>query len=245
MRRDIAGTTALIGAAAERHADVVGGLSGHEPICSAHETRIPPPLHFAARSVISVRATAAGRGRRLICGRNPPIARSRRRWSGNYTGVADERRSELRATVSAGRTPLLVATRGHKSRCAVPARAGRRSRTRAMQLTPAAWAAAPGKREAICFWFTDAMSGIPNGRQSGAREALSRGGANPNLPMTQRPWVRGRAHRRHRRDTRFSLPALPQTMEMMRLLLAAGPTRSADEEQHTAICRRDRCQPVR
>ena len=82
------------------------------------------------------------------------------------------------------------------------------------------------------FGFTDAMSGIPD-RQPKLQlvKALLARGANPNLPMTQRPPGFAGGHTDVIGATPFLLASAAADIEMMRLLLAAGadpklPTKS-------------------
>ena len=139
------------------------------------------------------------------------------------------------ATVSAGSTPLLVAT----MRAQVPfalflLERGADPNASDAGMTPLHWAVGTwesGEANPV-FGFTDAMSGIPE-RQAKLQlvKALLARGANPNVPMTQRPPGFAGGHTDVIGATPFLLASAAADMEMMRLLLAAGadpkvPTKS-------------------
>ena len=92
-------------------------------------------------------------------------------------------------------------------------------------MTPLHWAVGTwesGEANPV-FGFTDAMSGIPE-RQAKLQlvKALLARGANPNVPMTQRPPGFAGGHTDVIGATPFLLASAASDMEMMRLLLAAG-----------------------
>ena len=130
------------------------------------------------------------------------------------------------ATVSAGSTPLLVAT----VRAQVPLalfllEKGADPNAGDAGFTPLHWAAGTwesGEANPV-FGFSDAMSGIPD-RQAKLQlvKSLLAHGANVNAPMTQRPPAFAAGYNDIVGATPFLLAAATADIEIMRLLLAAG-----------------------
>jgi ankyrin repeat protein len=230
--------TALMWAAAERHSEVVKTLIEHGADLQARTKRGFSALHFAARegdlecatllleagTDIDIRSQPAvaekpsGRGAPTTLGAT---------GGGNYAGGGGRAGGpSYEATVSSGSTPLLVAT----VRAQVPfalflLERGADPNASDAGMTPLHWAVGTwesGEANPV-FGFTDAMSGIPE-RQAKVQlvKALLARGANPNVPMTQRPPGFAGGHTDVIGATPFLLASAASDMEMMRLLLAAG-----------------------
>ena len=207
--------TALMWAAAERHADVVKVLIEHGADLQARTKKGFTALHFAAREGDLESARLL-----LAAGTDINIRSQSAAGPGRAGGPSYE------ATVSAGSTPLLVAT----VRAQVPfalflLERGADPNASDAGMTPLHWAVGTwesGEANPV-FGFTDAMSGIPE-RQAKLQlvKALLAGGANPNVPMTQRPPGFAGGHTDVIGATPFLLASAASDLEMMRLLLAAG-----------------------
>ncbi len=230
--------TALMWAAAERHADVIKVLIEHGADLQARTKRGFSALHFAARvgdiesAQLLLAAGADINIRSQPADREKPTAGG----PGNYTGGGGRAGGpSYEATVSAGSTPLLVAT----MRAQVPLalfllERGADPNASDAGMTPLHWAVGTwesGEANPV-FGFTDAMSGIPEreGKLQLVKALLARG-ANPNVSMTQRPPGFAGGHTDVIGATPFLLASAAADMEMMRLLLAAGadpkvPTKS-------------------
>jgi ankyrin repeat protein len=221
--------TALMWAAAERHADVVKTLIAHGADLQARTRRGFSALHFAARTGDLATAQLLLDAGIEIDIRSQPDASLKPPSSaaGGYGGGGGRSGGpSYEATVSAGSTPLLVAT----MRAQVPfalflLERGADPNVSDAGLTPLHWAAGTwesGEANPV-FGFTDAMSGIPD-RQAKLQlvKALLARGADPNLPVTQRPPAFAGGHTDVIGATPFLLASAASDIEMMRLLLAAG-----------------------
>lgn len=214
--------TALMWAAADRHPEVVKTLIEHGADLQARTKKGFTALHFAAREGDFDSARLL-----LAAGTDINIRSQAATGAGRVGGPSYE------ATVSAGSTPLLVAT----VRAQVPfalflLERGADPNASDAGLTPLHWAVGTwesGEANPV-FGFTDAMSGIPE-RQAKLQlvKALLAHGANPNVPMTQRPPGFAGGHTDVVGATPFLLASAAADIEMMRLLLAAG----ADPKQAT------------
>jgi uncharacterized protein len=229
--------TALMWAAAERHADVIRLLVEHGADLRARTKRGFSALHFAARAgdVESAKILLAA-GTDINIRSQPATASDKpaRGTPGNYTGGGGGRGGgpSYEATVSAGSTPLLVATfRAHVPLALYLLEQGADPNASDAGVTSLHWAVGTwesGEANPV-FGFTDAMSGIPD-RQAKLQlvKALLAHGADPNVPVTQRlPGFAG-GHTDVIGATPFLLASAASDIEMMRLLLAAGadPKRS-------------------
>jgi len=133
------------------------------------------------------------------------------------------------ATLSAGSTPLLVATvRGQVPIALFLLERGADPNLGDAGFTPLHWAAGTwegGVSNAV-YGFSEPMSGIPN-RQAKLQlvRALLARGANPNVRMTKRPpgfAGLGGGYEDAPGATPFLLASAAADLEMMRLLLASG-----------------------
>jgi ankyrin repeat protein len=205
--------TALMWAAAERHPDVVGALIEAGADLQARTTKGFTALHFAAREgdVETVaRFLAAHADVNLRAQPDSPAA---------GRGVA------YQSTLSAGSTPLLVATmRGHVPLALYLLDHGADPNAADAGLAPLHWAAGTweGGVSNPVYGFSDPMSGIPN-RQARLHliTALLAHGANPNARMTKRPFIGG-GYEDAAGATPFLLASAAADVEIMRMLLAAG-----------------------
>jgi ankyrin repeat protein len=206
--------TALMWAAAEGHGHVVRTLIEHKADLQARTKKGFTALHFAAREG---RLDIA----RLLLAAGMDV-NSRSRPDGSEKG----RGPSYDASISAGSTPLLVAT----VRAQVPVALlllehGADPNVADAGLTALHWAAGTwesGEANPV-FGFTDAMSGLPD-RSAKLQlvKALLTHGANPNARMTQRPPGFAGGYTDAAGATPFLLAAATADIEMMRLLLAAG-----------------------
>ena len=206
--------TALMWAAADGHVDVVRALIEQKADLQAQTRRGFTALHFAARDghlEIARLLLAAGMDVNL-----------RSRPDGSEKG----RGPSYDASISAGSTPLLVAT----VRAQVPLALflldhGADPNVADAGFTPLHWAAGTwesGEANPV-FGFTDAMSGLPDRRAKlQLVKALLAHGANPNARMTQRPPGFAGGYTDASGATPFLLATATADIEMMRLLLAAG-----------------------
>ena len=230
--------TALMWAASERHPDVVRTLIEAKADLQAHSRKGFTALHFAAREGdldslglllaagvnVNIRAQpepAEAAVERDAAAAPPPSGRSA--IGGGARGPA------YQATLSAGSTPLLVATtRGQVPTALFLLDRGADPNVGEAGFLPLHWAAAiwEGGVSNPVYGFSDPMSGIPN-RQAKLQlvKALLAHGANPNARMTRRPpgfAGLGGGYEDAAGATPFLLASAAADLEMMRLLLAAG-----------------------
>ena len=220
--------TALMWATAERHPDVVRVLIDHGADLRGRTRKGFTALHFAAREgdLESTRLLlAAGLDVNVL---SEPEAEEK----------ADDKKARAggasyEASISAGSTPLLVATvRAHVPIALFLLAQGANPNIDAAGFTPLHWAAGTwesGESNPV-FGFADAMSGIPN-REEKVRlvNMLLEKGADPNARMTRRPPGFAGGFTDVIGATSFLLAAATADIELMRVLLAAG----ADPAQTT------------
>jgi ankyrin repeat protein len=232
---------ALMWAAAERHADVVRVLIEAGADLNAHTKKGFTALHFAAREgdLETTRQLLAA-GVTVDVRSQPEQPADAGRGSGESTGggrsasgaasvALAPRGPGYQATISAGSTPLLVATvRGHVPLALFLLEHGADPNVLEAGFTPLHWASGSweGGISNPVYGFTDPMSGIPN-RQAKLQlvRALLSHGANPNSRMTRRPpgfAGLGGGYEDAPGATPFLLASAAADLEMMRLLLAAG-----------------------
>jgi uncharacterized protein len=220
--------TALMWAAAERHPDEVRTLIEHRADLQARTRKGFTALHFAAREgdLESTRSLLAAGVDINIRSQPDGIGKPASRGEGARGGGPRPGGPSYEMTVSAGSTPLLVAT----VRAQVPLALflldqGADPNVEDAGFTPLHWATGTwenGEANPV-FGFTDAMSGIPD-RSAKLQlvKALLAHGANPNAPMTQRPPGFAGGYNDSVGATPFLLAAATGDIEMMRILLAAG-----------------------
>ena len=232
-KEPVQGQTALMWAALEHHPDVVKALVEHGADLRAHTKKGFTALHFAARDgdIESARLlVAAGLDVNIVSQPEPTAASPGGRGeSGSGARGGGPGRSggpSFEATVSAGSTPLLVAT----VRAQVPLALfllehGADPNVESAGFTPLHWASGTwenGEANPV-FGFTDAMSGIPD-RDAKVQlvKSLLAHGAKPNARMTSRPPAFAGGYSDVVGATPFLLAAATADVEIMRLLLAAG-----------------------
>jgi len=160
---------------------------------------------------------------------DPQTTSGGRSASGTASVAVAPRGPAYQATLSAGSTPLLVATvRGHVPLALFLLERGADPNVPDAGFTPLHWASGTweGGISNPVYGFTDPMSGIPN-RQAKLQlvNALLSRGANPNARMTRRPpgfAGLGGGYEDAPGATPFLLASAAADLEMMRLLLAAG-----------------------
>jgi uncharacterized protein len=217
---------ALMWAAAERHPNVVRLLveAGANP--QAHTKKGFTALHFAARegdleSVRQLLAAGVNVNIRSHPDEPAPTGKDGKENSGG-------RGPGYQATISAGSTPLLVATvRGHVGLALFLLDHGADPNVLDAGFTPLHWASGTweGGISNQVYGFTDPMGGIPNRpKKVELVKALLAHGANPNSRMTKRPpgfSGLGGGYEDAAGATPFLLASAAADLEMMRLLLTA------------------------
>jgi len=226
--------TALMWAAAEHHPDTVQVLIDAGADLRAHTKKGFSALHFAAREgdlESTRRLLAAGVDVDIRSQAEAPPDAGKGKREGTPSGPA------YQATVSAGSTPLLVATvRGQVGLALFLLEQGADPNVSDAGFTPLHWASGTweGGISNPVYGFTDPMSGISN-RQAKLQlvKTLLARGANPNSHMTRRPpgfAGLGGGYEDAPGATPFLIASAAADLEMMRLLLAAGadPTQATD-----------------
>jgi len=231
--------SALMWAAAERHADVVRLLVEAGADLQAHTKKGFTAIHFAAREgdLATTRALlTAGVDVNIRAQQDESVAQNPESAKAS-TSIGAPRGPAYQATLSAGSTPLLVATvRGHVPLALFLLEQGADPNVLDAGFTPLHWASATweGGISNQVYGFTDPMSGIPNRQQKiQLVKALLAKGANPNVRMTRRPPAfsgLGGGYEDAPGATAFLLASGSVDLEMMKLLLAAGadPTLTTD-----------------
>lgn len=209
--------TALMWAAAERHADVVQALIDAHADLTAHSKQGFTAIHFAARvgDLETVKVLlSAGVDINILT----QVEGQQNRVS-NFLGIA-------KTNGSLGYTPLLVAVvRGQIDLAMYLLDHGADPNNLAAGFTPLHWASTQWESFTAnpVYGFDDAMSGIPD-RQAKLRlvKALLAHGANVNARMTKpQPSFAG-GYLDANGATAFLLAASANDLEMMHILLDAG-----------------------
>jgi ankyrin repeat protein len=248
--------TALMWAAAEHHPEVVRALLDRGADVQAHTRKGFTALHFAAREndIDSTRVLlAAGadvnirsQGETPEPGGSRDVRASGRTASGGAGSAVAARGPSgpaYQATLSAGSTPLLVATmRGHVPLALFLLDRGADPKVGDAGLTPLHWAAGTweGGVSNPVYGFSDAMSGIQK-RSDKVQlvKALLAHGADPNARMTRRPpgfFGLSGGYEDAPGATPFLLASAAADLEMMRILLAAGANPALVTDTHaTAV----------
>jgi ankyrin repeat protein len=206
--------TALMWATAERHPDIVALLIRHGAGLEARTRQGFTALHFAAREGELESARLLLDAGTDVNIRSQPDAAVRGRGP-TYT-----------ATISAGSTPLLVATvRGQVPLALFLLERGADPNVEDAGFTPLHWAATTWENDLANpnFGFIDPIGGIPD-RQAKLQlvKALLARGANPQARITKPPPGFGGGYLEPIGATPFFLAASVADVEMMRVLLAAG-----------------------
>jgi len=231
--------TALMWAAAEHHPEVARTLIKANADVQARTRKGFSALHFAAREgdleTIQV-LLEAGVDVDIRSQPEPSVGpethgdRVRGRTaSGGAVAGGEGRGPAYQATLSAGGTPLLVATlRGQVPVALFLLDRGANPNLADAGFTPLHWAAGTweGGVSNPVYGFSDPMSGIPN-RQAKLQlvKALLAHGANPNTRMTRRPpgfAGLGGGYEDAPGATPFLLASAAADVEIMQVLLTAG-----------------------
>ena len=214
--------TALMWAAAERHADVVKALIELHADLKAHSKQGFTPIHFSARvgDLESVKQfLAAGVDVNILTQAGDAAPIREEAPPGAPPGTA-------RNTSTTGYTPLLVAVvRGQVDLALWLLDHGGDPNIMAAGFAPLHWASTTWESYVAnpVYGFDDPMSGIPN-RQAKLRlvKALIAHGANANARMTKKQPSFATGYTDAVGATPFLLAASADDVEMMRILLEAG-----------------------
>ena len=217
--------TALMWAVAEHHIDVVRLLVNHGVDLLARTRQGFTALHFAAREgnlEIARLLLAAGVDVNIRSQPDPTV----KGRGPTYT-----------ATISAGSTPLLVATvRGQVQLALFLLENGADPNIEDAGFTSLHWASTTWENDLAnpVFGFTDPTGGIPDrhGKLQLVKALLARG-ANPNARLTKPPPGFSGGYAEPIGATPFFLAAAAADVEMMRLLLAAGADPSLTTKSNT------------
>ena len=230
--------TALMWAAAEQHPAVVRTLIDAKANLQARTKKGFSALHFAAREgdleTIQL-LLAAGVNIDIRSQPEPAVTQETRgdgargRTASGGAAGGGEGRPAYQATLSAGSTPLLVATlRGQVPSALFLLDRGANPNLADAGFTPLHWAVGTweGGVSNPVYGFSDPMSGIPN-RQAKLQlvKALLAHGANPNVRMTRRPpgfAGLGGGYEDAPGATPFLLASAAADVEIMQVLLTAG-----------------------
>jgi len=232
--------TALMWAAAERHPGVVKSLIASGADLNASTRKGFTALHFAAREndlettrlllAAGVNVNVRSQPEAAEVARSVEVRGSGRSAAGAGAGSrGGPAGPAYQATLSAGATPLLVATmRGHVALAMFLLDRGADPNVADAGLTPLHWAAGrwEGGVSNPVYGFSDAMSGIQS-RTAKLQliNALLAHGANPNARMTRRPpnfFGLSGGYEDAPGATPFLLASAASDVEVMRILLAAG-----------------------
>jgi ankyrin repeat protein len=210
--------TALMWAAAERHANVVSALIASHADLKAHTKDGFSAMHFAARvgDLESVQ---------LLLAAGVDVNLQTQTGEGDE-GVAKGARGGGGGGSATGYTPLLVATmRAQVDVAMYLLDHGADPNIDAAGFTPLHWASTSweGFASNPVYGFEDPMSGIPD-RQAKLRlvRALLAHGANVNARMTKRPPSFATGYTDAVGATPLLLAASVDDLEMMRILIEAG-----------------------
>jgi ankyrin repeat protein len=206
------GQTALMWAAAESHADVLRVLIEARADLKARTRKGFTALHFAARGGDVETARVLLRAGADVNARSQPDS------------PEPGRGAAYQASLSAGGTPLLVATmRGHVPMALFLLDQGADPDAGDAGLLPLHWAVGgwEGNVSNPVYGFSDAMSGIQD-RQAKLQlvRALLARGANVHARMARKPGFAGGYD--DAGVTPFILAAAASDLEMLKILLAAG-----------------------
>lgn len=226
--------TALMWAAAERHADVVRALLEAHANIEAHSRKGFAAMHFAAREGDrEIIRTLLAAGVDLNTRTQPDGAErpdpgkslNKSIGKGDPGGVVAAVRGAKRNAPAVGYTPLLVATvRGQVDLALFLLEQGADPNIPDAGFMPLHWAVTTWENGSSnpVYGFEDPMSGIPD-REAKLKlvRALLAHGADPNARMRRRPPVGG-GYTDVAGATPFLLASSVDDVEMMQILLAAG-----------------------
>ena len=231
VREPAQNQTALMWAAAEMHPEVLQVLIEAGADLQAHTKKGFTALHFAARGGDIESARVLLRAGADVNARAQPESPAEARAAG-------PRGAAYQASLSAGGTPLLVATtRGQVALALFLLEQGANPNAGDAGLSPLHWAAGTweGGVSNPVYGFSDAMSGIQD-RQAKLQlvQALLARGADPNARMARKPGFAGGYD--DAGATPFILASAAADLEMMKILLAAGANpKTVSDTKTTAV----------